>query len=121
MMSAYRLGTWAAGAVAAIGHAYITVLIAGFVQVGFDAPIGDPVLAAMEILTLFSAPAVLITMASVHHHAAPEHKILYWHPRLCRGTARRLLPAGPVLPSSTPMVMRTSIAKAHMPKHEGRS
>jgi hypothetical protein len=85
MMSAYRLGTWAAGAVAAIGHAYITVLIAGFVQVGFDAPIGDPVLAAMEILTLFSAPAVLITMASVHHHAAPEHKILYWHPPAMQG------------------------------------
>ena len=75
MVSAYRLGTWAAGAVAAIGLAYIAALVAGFVQVGFDAPIGDPVLAIMEILTLFSALAVLISMASVHHHADPERKI----------------------------------------------
>lgn len=75
MMSAYRLGTWAAGSVVAIGLTYIAALITGFVQVGFDEPIGDPVLAVMEILTLFSALAVLISMASVHHHADPERKI----------------------------------------------
>jgi hypothetical protein len=74
-MAAYRLGTWAAGGVAAIGLAYVAVLVAGFMQVGFDAPIGDPVLAVMEALTLFSALALVIAMAAVHHHAAPERKI----------------------------------------------
>jgi hypothetical protein len=74
-MTAYRLGAWAAVAVTAIGLAYVGALIAGFMQVGFDAPISDPVLAIMEVLTLFSAFAVVIVMAVVHHHAAPERKI----------------------------------------------
>jgi hypothetical protein len=74
-MATYRLGTWAAGAVAGIGLAYIAALIAGFMQVGFDRPIGDPVLAVMECLTLLSALAVVIATAAIHHHAAAERKI----------------------------------------------
>ncbi|MCW5982044.1 MAG: hypothetical protein KIT09_28420 [Bryobacteraceae bacterium] len=74
-MFAYKLGSWAAGAAVAIGLAYIATLIAGFAQVGFAAPIGDPVLALMEILTLLSAPAIVVAIAVVHHHAASERKI----------------------------------------------
>jgi hypothetical protein len=58
-----RLGSWAAGAVAVIGLAYVAALIVGFGQVGFDAPIGDPILAILESLTLLSALAVVIAMA----------------------------------------------------------
>jgi hypothetical protein len=61
--------------VAVIGLAYLAALIVGFVQVGFDAPIGDPVLAVMEALTLLSAMAILITMAAVHQHAADDRRI----------------------------------------------
>jgi hypothetical protein len=74
-MTAYRLGSWAAGAVGVIGIAYAAALIAGFLHVGFDAPIGDPVLAIMEALTLLSALALLITVAVIHHHAGAEQKI----------------------------------------------
>ena len=74
-MSAGRLGALAALAVFVIGLAYLAALIAGFLQVGFDAPIGDPVLAVMEGLTLLSAAALLMAMAAIHHHAAPGRKI----------------------------------------------
>jgi len=65
----YKLGSYAAGTVAAIGIAYFVALIAGFLQVGFDAPITDPVLAIMEVLTILSALALLVTMAIIHHQA----------------------------------------------------
>ena len=75
MTDCYRLGAWAAGGVAVIGLAYVAALVVGFMQVGFDAPIGDPVLAVMEGLTLLSSLGVLVAMAAIHQHAAPERKI----------------------------------------------
>jgi hypothetical protein len=75
MKSAFTLGTWAAGAVAAIGVAYIGTLVAGFVQVGFEEPIVDPVLAVMEVLTLLVAPPMVVAMAVVHQQASPDRKI----------------------------------------------
>ena len=74
-MSTYRLGTWAAGAVVAIGIAYVVTLTFGFARVGFDEPIGDPVLAVMEVLTLLSAPPMVVAMAAVHDCAATDRKI----------------------------------------------
>lgn len=69
-MAAYRVGTWAAGAVAGIGVAYVVALVAGFRQVGFAAPIRDPVLAVMEALTLLSAVALVVAMAVLCQHAS---------------------------------------------------
>ena len=75
MVNSYKLGFWAASTVVVIGLAYIAVLIVGFANVGFDKPIQDPILAIMEVLTLFSASAILITIAAVYHHAPPDRKI----------------------------------------------
>lgn len=74
-MSPEALGSRAAGCVAGIGVAYAAALSAGFAQVGFAAPIGDPVLAIMEILTLLSAIALMISMAAVYQRAAPERRL----------------------------------------------
>ena len=74
-MSPDRLGSRAAACVAGIGVAYAAALAAGFAQVGFDAPIGDPVLAIMEVLTLLSALALMISMAAVYQHASAERRL----------------------------------------------
>ena len=70
-----RLGSWAAAVVALIGVAYVVVLGIGIAQFGFDRPIADPVLAIMEVLTLLSAPALLIALAAVREGAAPDRKL----------------------------------------------
>jgi hypothetical protein len=49
-----------------IGLLYIGALTAGFLGVGFDNPTGDSALAIMEVLTLLSAPAMVIAIAVVH-------------------------------------------------------
>jgi hypothetical protein len=73
-MTSSRLGSWAAAAVALIGIAYIVVLGIGVARFGLDRPITDPVLAIMEVLTLLSAPALLVTLAAVNEAAAPPQK-----------------------------------------------
>lgn len=74
MTDAYRWGSWAAGGVSAIGVAYIVALAFGFARFGLDRPITDPVLAAMEVLTLLSAPPMVVAMAAVHSHASADRK-----------------------------------------------
>ncbi len=70
-----RLGVWSASALCVIGVAYVITLALGFTTAGFAKPILDPVLAVMEILTLLSAPILVVLMAAVHAYAPPEHKI----------------------------------------------
>jgi hypothetical protein len=70
-----RLGAWSASALCVIGVAYVVTLAMGFASAGFDKPIVDPVLAVMEILTLVSAPILVVLMASVHAYAAPQFKV----------------------------------------------
>jgi hypothetical protein len=74
-MSANRLGFWSAASLVGIGVSYILALAAGFARHGFQEPITDPVLAIMEVLTLLSAPAIVILMAAIHDRAAPRRKI----------------------------------------------
>jgi hypothetical protein len=73
-MTPYRWGSWAAGGVSAIGVAYIVALAFGFARSGWDQPIGDPVLAVMEVLTLLSAPLMVIAMAAAHSYASADRK-----------------------------------------------
>jgi hypothetical protein len=73
-MTPYRWGSWAAGGVSAIGVAYIVALAFGFARSGLDQPIVDPVLAVMEVLTLVSAPPMVVAMAAVHSHASADRK-----------------------------------------------
>jgi hypothetical protein len=69
-----RLGSWAAAAVAWIGVVYVIVLGIGMARFGLERPIADPVLAVMEVLTLVSAPALLVALATVYEAAAPPQK-----------------------------------------------
>ena len=70
-----RLGSWAATLVAVIGVAYLVVLGVGMAQFGLERPIPDPVLAVMEVLTLLSAPAILIALAAVREGAARDRRL----------------------------------------------
>ncbi len=74
-MTPNRLGRWAAGSVAVIGVAYAVVLAVGVGRFGLARPITDPVLAVMEVLTLLSAPALVVAMAAVREEAAPERRL----------------------------------------------
>ena len=70
-----RLGLWSASALCVIGVAYVVTLAVGFASAGFAKPIVDPVLAVMEMLTLLSAPILVVLMAAVHAYAAPQFKV----------------------------------------------
>jgi hypothetical protein len=74
-MATNCLGFWSSVAVLGIGVAYVLALAVGFARHGLREPIVDPVLAVMEVLTLLSAPAVVILTAAVHDRAAPERKV----------------------------------------------
>ncbi len=74
IMPVSRIGRWSAFAVAGTGVVYMATLIAGFVSVGFSAPIVDPLLAIMEVLTMVSALLLLVMMSAVHGYAAPSRK-----------------------------------------------
>ncbi len=70
-----RLGVWSASSLCVIGVAYVVALAVGFASAGLAEPIVDPLLAVMEILTLLSAPILVVLMAAVHAYAAPQYKV----------------------------------------------
>jgi hypothetical protein len=70
-----RLGLWSASALCVIGVAYMVTLAVGFSSAGFAKPIVDPVLAVMEMLTLVSAPMLVVLIAAVHAYARPQYKV----------------------------------------------
>ena len=74
-MSTYQLGKWSAFGQFVVGIAYIIVLLIGFAVHGLSEPIVDPVLAIMEVLTLISAPLLVVMMAAVHDYAPSDRKI----------------------------------------------
>jgi hypothetical protein len=73
--SGNRLGSWSAFAVFLIGVTYLVTLTIGFTVYGLNEPIGDPILAVMEVLTLMSAPFIVIMMAAIHDYASIDRKI----------------------------------------------
>lgn len=73
-MRTHRVGSWSAAAVALVGVAYAVVLAVGIRGAG-DAPIGDPILAIMELLTLASALPLLVLVAALHARARAEHRL----------------------------------------------
>jgi hypothetical protein len=74
-VSANRLGSWSAVAVFLIGVAYLVTLAIGFAVHGLAEPIGDPILAVMEVLTLVSAPPMVVIMAAIHDLASVNRKV----------------------------------------------
>ena len=75
-VNARRVGSWAATALGTLGIAYLVVVGVGIAQVGSDEPIVDPVLAIMEVLTLLSAPLVVILLAAIHEYGPSEQRPL---------------------------------------------
>ena len=73
--SGNRLGSWSAFTVFLIGVAYLVTLTIGFTVYGLNEPIVDPVLAVMEVLTLMSAPFIVVMMAAIHDYASIDRKI----------------------------------------------
>lgn len=73
-MSNHLLGRWSSLAVFAVGVAYMVVLAIGFATRGLSAPIVDPLLAVMEVLTLLSAPLLLIMMVAIQGRAPRDRK-----------------------------------------------
>ena len=74
-MAANRLGSWSALAIFLLGVAYAFTLTAAVTGHGLTAPIVDPILAIMEVLTLISALLIVILIASIHAYASVDHKI----------------------------------------------
>jgi hypothetical protein len=74
-MPSTRLGSWSAAAVFLIGVAYLVPLAMGFAVHGLVEPIVDPILAIMEVLTLMSAPPMVVVMAAIHDYASVDRKI----------------------------------------------
>jgi hypothetical protein len=62
-------------AVFLIGVAYLVALAIDFAAHGLNAPIVDPILAVMEVLTLVSAPIILVMMGAIHSYASLNHKL----------------------------------------------
>lgn len=73
-MSNSVIGRWSSLAVFLIGMAYFLALLVGFATRGLSAPIVDPLLAIMEVLTLISALALFVMMATVHGRAPAERR-----------------------------------------------
>jgi hypothetical protein len=73
-MTTRRLGFWSAVVLVAIGAGYALALAAGFARHGFREPIGDPVLAVMEVLTLLAAPAIVTLLAAIHERAPARRR-----------------------------------------------
>jgi hypothetical protein len=70
-----QLGFSSAMAVFAIGTAYMVAVAIGLAESGLKKPIVDPLLAIMEVLTLLSAPLLVITMGAVHSRTSSDCKV----------------------------------------------
>lgn len=71
-----RVGRLSALALVAIGALYAVALAVGFATYGSSEPIGDPLLAVMEVLTILSALAMVVVMAALHDDT-PSHLRLW--------------------------------------------
>src|SRR5688572_25235765 len=74
-MTPHRLGLLAARTLFVGGLAYAVAIAVGMAIHGLRRPIGDPVLAIMEIITLLLAPAIVALMVAVHCLTQPEERI----------------------------------------------
>jgi SAM-dependent methyltransferase len=71
-----RVGFRAALALGTFGVCYAVVAAVGMSRAGPREPIVDPVLAVMEMLTLLSAPLVVILLVAIHGYAPAERKTM---------------------------------------------
>lgn len=71
----HRLGLWAARTLFAGGLAYAAAVALGMATHGLRRPIGDPLLAIMEIITLVLAPAIVALMVALHHSTQSTKRV----------------------------------------------
>ena len=74
-MTPIRMGIWSAWTVLAMSVAYLVVLTVGVWRAGLEAPIVDPVLAVMEVLTLASALPLVTLVSALLVQARPERRL----------------------------------------------
>jgi hypothetical protein len=75
-MSARRICRWSALAVVAFGVLYVIVLALGVAAYGLTTPIGDPILAAMEVITILSAIAITVMVVAITVLASPSQRVV---------------------------------------------
>lgn len=75
-MTNSELGRWSSGAVFVVGVAYVVALAVGFATRGLSAPIIDPLLAVMEVLTPLAALCLLVMMGAIYGRAPSERKVI---------------------------------------------
>ncbi len=74
-MTSSQLGRGAAFGMVLVGAGYAVALAIGFAVYGSRQPIVDPLLGVMEVLTLVSAPLLLVLMVAVHARTPPARRI----------------------------------------------
>jgi hypothetical protein len=74
-MTTAQLGARSGFAIVYVGVAYAVVLAIGMARHGLSEPIGDPILAIMEVLTILSALPLLALFVALHAASAPERKL----------------------------------------------
>jgi hypothetical protein len=75
MDTAYRLAFLSSIGLALVGIVYVVVVGLGVAEAGLHDPIVDPILAIMEVLTLLSAPLIIILMAAIFQFASAKRKV----------------------------------------------
>lgn len=70
-----RVGRWSAAGVVIVGVLYVAVLARGIAVYGLATPIGDPILAVMEILTIISAILVLMLVAAIVDRGSNDQRV----------------------------------------------
>lgn len=69
-----HLGMWSAIGLSIVGLIYAVTVTIGMYGSGLARPIEDPVLAIMEILTLLTAPMLVVLMCAIHSRASQNYK-----------------------------------------------
>ena len=72
----HRIGFLASAGLVLVGVAYAVVVGLGIAEAGLDAPIVDPILAVMEIITLIAALLIVVLMSAVYGYASEDRKTL---------------------------------------------
>ena len=70
-----NVGMWSAFGMFIVGVLYIITVAIGIYSAGFTKPIVDPILGIMEVLTLATAPLLVILMSAIHLTASQDQKI----------------------------------------------
>ena len=70
-----RLGMWSSFALSTLGFLYLLVTAYGMSSVGLSEPITGLILTIMELLTLLTAPLLIVLVSTIYSMATPEHKV----------------------------------------------